>query len=213
MKRSTADEKQPSNVIRWLCLSLFCCNDHLIDKDFFLLWIIEGWIERSSLTIPHGVTEATRLPIWAHNASYVWKRKMALGSVIISHTGMFKLFQITFPYGIQDVNEFSSIRPHLYVDAWPCLTCEPCCSSFRWQYVNTFGASECNPLQRHRLFPSPVPSLLTAFHYCSPLSKLSYPSSLFWPGGKWDVSAESKTIVSGPVLWQINWIIDAFSLD
>lgn len=45
------------------------------------------------------------LPIWANNAFYVWKRKMALSSVIISHAGMFKLFQITFPYGIQDVNE------------------------------------------------------------------------------------------------------------
>lgn len=33
------------------------------------------------------------------------------------------------------------------------------------------------------------------------------------PRGKWDVSAESKNIISGPVLWQINWIIFAFSLD
>lgn len=194
-KEAWEDVNQPSNVIRWLCLSLFCC------------WEVQGgvvqqsprwqrpfrpsrcgilycsksfrkyWDREADDTIQWFlVTEGLRPPIWA-NTDCIFLNGKRLGSIIISHT-------CSVSYGERDGNEFSSIRLHLYIAMWACLTREACvCSSFRWQN----GNKSCrNTDSVHSSIAE-----LTTFYYCFPLPKLSYPSSLFGPRGKWDVSAES----------------------
>lgn len=50
-------------------------------------------------------------------------------------------------------------------------------------------------------------------HHCSVSSSWNHPLSLFCMRGKRGMSAGSKNTVNVPVLWQINWIIVAFSQD